>query len=122
MGLPVVTNPSPVISWIDPNTDVNGNLLTAGELTGVQVGIRDLAAAGSVAGTYPNSVSVNATTVQEAASLLFQSGGLVAGHEYAIAARSLAATPPGPGPWSTEYQFQFAPLAPPAAPTGLAIN
>ncbi len=121
MTLPIVTNPAPVASWNADNLDINGNLVPAGEISGYMVGIRDLAATGSAVGTYPNTASTNATTVAEALSLLYTSGAMVAGHDYAVAVKTLAATPPGPSAWSAEYQFTWQPIAAPAAPTGLTV-
>ena len=122
MTLPIVTNPKPTITWTDPTVDINNNPLPAGEVTGYNIGIRDLAASGSVAGTYPNTVAVlGAASTSEAMSLLLQSGALIPGHSYAVAGQTLAATPPGPSAWSVEFQFLFQPVAAPNPPTGFTV-
>lgn len=51
MTAPVV-NPIK-FTWVDATTNVDGSPITAGEVTGFQIGIRAVAAAGSIAGTYP---------------------------------------------------------------------
>jgi hypothetical protein len=123
MTLPIITDPKPTVTWTDPTTDINGAPLQAGEITGYNIGIRDLAAAGSVAGTYPNTAAVTgASTSSEALALLFQSGAMIAGHSYAVAGQTLAPTPPGPSAWSTEFQFTFQPLVAPNPPAGFSVS
>lgn len=120
--LPIITNLKPVVTWTDPTTDINGNPIPAGEVTGYNVGIRDLAAPGSIAGTYPNTAAVpGASSTSEALALLFQSGSLIPGHSYAVAGQTLAATPPGPSVWSNEVQFTFQPVAAPNPPTDFIV-
>lgn len=124
--LPVVTNPTPAATFTDPVADVNGNPIPAGEITGYNVGIRDLEAAGSVAGTYPNTAAVTgASSTSEALALLFSSGALVSGHSYAVAAQTLTNPSTLNSAWSAEYQFTFAPVVPPAQvlpPSGLTVG
>jgi hypothetical protein len=118
LALPVVTDPAPVVTWQDPTVPAGG-----APITGYNVGIRDLAATGTAVGTYPNTAAVSgASSASEALSLLFQSGSLVAGHGYAVAIQTLAATPPGPSAWSSEYQFLWQPLTAPPPPGSVIVT
>jgi hypothetical protein len=122
MALPIITNPKPVVTWTDATTDIDNNPIPAGEVTGYNIGIRDLAAAGSVAGTYPNTAAApGASATSEALSLLFQSGAMVSGRSYAVAGQTLAPAPAGPSAWSAEFQFTFQPIAQPNPPTGFTV-
>ena len=116
MTIATITDPAPTVSWVDPTQDVNNNVIPGGEITGYEVGIRDLNAAGSVAGTYANTLTTSATVTTGA--LLSATGTLkmVYGGSYAVAMRTLAGTPPGPSAWSPEQEFLWQPVAAPQPP------
>lgn len=117
-----VTNPKPVISWTDPTLDSSGNpLVPSDSPTQYLVGIRDVNAAGSAVGTYPNTYT--ATGGGATSCPLSDLGlALVYGHTYAVAAESQVGNPETlQSTWSAEYQFLWEPIAAPAAPTGVAV-
>jgi|HubBroStandDraft_1064217.scaffolds.fasta_scaffold76614_3 hypothetical protein len=122
-ALPIITDPTPSADWTPPTTDINGDPIPAGEITGYEIGIRDLAVTGSVAGTYPATVqATGATAITEALTSFIASKAMVPGHSYAIAAMTLANTPPGNSQWGVEYQFTWQPLAAPMPPTALTVT
>ena len=122
MSTPVVTTHDPAVSWLDPTLNTDGSPITAGEVSGYLIGIRDVNAAGSTAGAYP----VTATAVGGGATSALMSalgflGFLFRGGTYAVAAESEVGGA-GVGAWSPEFVFQYSPPAPvPNAPTALKV-
>ena len=104
-------NPT-IISWVDPTTNTDGSAINPAEITGYEIGARNVNAAGSVAGTYPITANVPAGSNSAPLSVL---GPLPAG-SYAGAARALG---PNDSGWSTEATFTIAPV--PASPTGFTV-
>jgi hypothetical protein len=122
MTTPVIGTKDPQVSWTDPTQNVDGAPITSGELSGYQIGIRDVSAAGSVAGTY----SLKATVAGGGAtSALMSALGFLAflfpGGTYAVAAESEVGGA-AVGAWSPEFVFTYSPPAPvPNAPTALKV-
>ncbi len=100
------------ISWVDPTTNTDGSPISASEITGYLLGLRSIAAAGSVAGVYPITATVAAGATSAPLSVF---GTLTAG-DYAAAAQAIG---PNNSAWSTEATFTIAPV--PNAPTGFTI-
>jgi len=100
------------ISWLDPATNTDGSPVNAAEITGYEIGVRSIAAAGSVAGTYPVTATVPAGDASAPLSVL---GPLPAG-DYAGAARAIG---PNDSAWSSEATFTIAPV--PNPPTNFSI-
>lgn len=102
--------------WVDPTTNVDGSAVTAGEISGYQIGIR---AASGTPGTYTTFAIVkDAAATSEAFSLL---GTTLAPGDYAAAIQTLSTTN-GNSPFSPEAKFTIdVPLSPPNAPTGFTV-
>lgn len=116
MTLPVVSLATGKATWTPPTANTDGSTITTGEVTGYIVGLRSLTAPGSVVGTYPiQSAPTAATAVSEALDAI--SANLKA-DQYAAAVQSQSIN--GPGPWSTEFQFQGVQPVP-GAPTGVSV-
>jgi len=98
-------------TWVDPTTNTDGSALTAGEVTGYTIGVRDTTAAGSAAGTYPMLTPItDAAATSEALSALTT---LLVPGSYAAAIRVAG---PVPSAWSVETTFAITPPTP-NAPT-----
>ena len=122
MTTPVISTLDPTVSWTDPTQNTDGTPITPGELSGYLVGLRDVNAAGSVAGTYPNTAAVQggAATSSLLSALGFLSH-MVRGGTYAVAAESEVGGA-AVGAWSAELIFTYSPPASvPMPPTGLHI-
>lgn len=110
-------------SWTDPTTNTDGSAVAAGEITAYTIGIRQVAdakgnpVAGSVAGTYPTTISApGAAAVSALGSSLAQA--LPAG-TYAAA---IQANGPVNSAFSNEVQFAIVPPPPtPSAPTNFLV-
>lgn len=98
-------------NWIDPTVNTDGGAVTAGEITGYQIGLRQ----GGSAGTYPITVAVASPT---ATSELFSAitPALVSG-TYEAAIRSVG---PTNSAWSAEVTFTIAGV--PTPPTGFSVS
>lgn len=98
-------------NWVDPTLNTDGGAVTAGEITGYQIGIRS----GGSAGTYPITVGVASPT---ATSELFSAINppLVSG-SYFAAIRSVG---PTDSAWSSEVSFTIAGV--PVPPTGFTVS
>lgn len=105
-----MTNPTTFI-WTDPTLNTDGSTITAGEITGYQIGVR----LGGVVGTYPIlSPVVAASAVTEAISAITPA---LAFASYFAAVRAIG---PNDSAWSAEQAFTLA--APtPSAPTGFSV-
>ncbi len=104
------------ISWIAPtqNASPAGTPITAGEITGYMIGARDVNAAGSVAGTYPITATVNDPTALSAPITVL---GTLAPGTYAASVMTLG---PSDSVWDpTEAQFTIAPI--PNPPSGFSV-
>lgn len=116
MTLPVVSITTGRITWTDPPLNTDGSAVSAGEITGFNVGFRAVNAAGSTPGQYPitageapSSTSAPLSGVQ----------GLIPGTEYAAAVQ--AATANGVSAWSTP-EFLFITAMPiPNPPTAVSV-
>jgi len=107
----IVTTKDPTISWVDPTLNTDGSAITAGEVSGYLVGIRDTAANPSVAGTYPKTAVVTGGGATSALmSVLGFLSGLVRGGTYAVAAESEVGGA-AVGAWSPEFVFTYSPPA-----------
>jgi hypothetical protein len=124
MPVQVVTVKDPTVSWTDPTLNTDGTPITAGELSGYLVGLRDVNAAGSAVGVYPKTATVaGASATSALLSVLGFLTSMVSGHTYGIAAESEVGGAAA-GPWSTELLFQYVPPVVPSvpeAPTALKI-
>jgi hypothetical protein len=127
-GAPVVTALDPSVSWTDPTLNTDGSPITPGELSGYLVGIRDVNAPGSTAGTYPKTSTVTGGSATSAPlSGLGFLAGMVRGGTYGIAAESEVGGA-AVGAWSAEMVFIYNPPIPkppvlvPMAPTSLVIT
>lgn len=109
-----MANPTKV-SWTPPTLNNDGSAISAGEITGYQLGYRKGVLGDAGAGVYtilPPADPPTATT-----DLISDiPGGLAAG-TYCVAGMTLAAA--GNSPWSAEVQFTIAPV--PLAPTGFTV-
>jgi hypothetical protein len=104
--------PNPTqFNWIDPTLNTDGGAVTAGEITGYQIGLRQ----GGSAGTYPITVAVASPT---ATSELFSaiSPALVSG-TYIAAIRSVG---PTDSAWSAEITFAITGV--PTPPTSFSVS
>ena len=114
----LVTNPT-AFSWTDPTTNTDGSPITAGEVSGYTIGVRNTAAAGSVAGTY--SVLVTDASATAVNLLLTAITPALGAGSYAAAIRTNSAN--GNSVWSAEQQFAIVPPPPiPNAPTNFSIG
>lgn len=103
-------------TWTDPTTNTDGTAVSTGEITGYTVGVRNTAATGSVAGTYPYSASAPAGATSELLSALtptLPTGVLLAGAVQALSSSN------GNSAWSTEATFTL--TAPPSPPAGFSV-
>jgi hypothetical protein len=110
----MANNPSK-FTWTDPTLNTDGTAVTAGEITGYAIGIRNTATTGSVAGTYPTIVNVPAAVTTFAINSIsppLTSGSFAAAIE-AITALTVSS-------WSTEVTFTLAPT--PDPPTGFTVS
>jgi hypothetical protein len=105
-------------AWVDPTTNTDGTPIAAGEITGYQLGIRNVA--NSNVGVYSIfSVVSSANAVSEAFTAL---GTTLAPGNYAAAIQTLS-TSNGPSAWSSpEVTFTWVSTAPPSAPTGFTVS
>lgn len=110
-----MTNPVQ-FTWTDPTANVDGSPIVAGEITGYTLGLRVTTATGSVAGTYPISLSVTGATA--ASALLSAISPILVPGSYAAAIESVG---PVNSAWSAEVTFTITPPTP-SAPTGLAVK
>lgn len=100
------------MSWVDPTTNTDGSPIAAGEITTYLLGVRDVNAAGSVAGVYPTTASVPATDTTAPLSVF----GVLKAGSYAAAAQ---ADGPNDSAWSAEATFTIVEV--PNAPTGFTV-
>lgn len=107
--------PNPTrFTWVDPTTNTDGTAITAGEVTGYEIGIR--VTAGSVAGIYPIIATVPGATA--ASELLTALGTVLVPGSYAAAIRSSG---PIASAWSAETTFTIVPPTPSAPTNFLAV-
>ncbi|HXN95994.1 MAG TPA: hypothetical protein VN879_15930 [Candidatus Acidoferrales bacterium] len=90
-------------TWTDPTTNTDGSPITAGEITGYSIGIRNTAAAGSVIGTYP--IVANVSGAAAGSELLTALGTVLAPGSYAAAIQTVG---PEVSPFSPEITFTIA--------------
>lgn len=105
-----MANPT-VFTWVVPTTNVDGSIITSGELTGYTIGV------GAAAGVYTimTSVADPAATSEPIAAL---SAVLVPGTYFAaIRAESTA----GPSDFSNEVSFSIA-ASPPVPPSNFFVS
>jgi hypothetical protein len=112
-------NPVPTIAtWTDPTTNTDGSPIAPGEITSFTLGVRDTTAAGSVAGTYPFSVSAPPTATSEPLNLI--KPVLPTGVLLAAAMRTDTAGPSSA--WTNEVTFTLPkPLPVPNPPSAFGI-
>lgn len=105
-------------TWVPPTTNKDGSALAPNEITAYDIGVRDAAAVGSVAGTYPVVTTVlGFTTTTEPLSNLAQ---VLKAGSYAAAIRSNSTVN---SDWSTEVLFTIdASGSQPNAPTAFAVS
>lgn len=109
-----MSNPT-VFSWTPPTTNTDGTPIAAGEITGYSVGVRDVAAAGSVAGTYTSFDMAPATATSATIAGLVPA--LKVPGSYAAAVQAVG---PVDSAWTAEVTFSL--VAPtPSAPTGFTV-
>ena len=111
-----MANPTEFI-WTIPTENTDGTPIVPGEITGYQIGIRNVA--NSNVGVYSIfSVVANAT----AGSLAFASlGATLPPGTYAGAAQTLSTTNGNSG-WSNEVTFTWQSTANPKSPTGFTVS
>lgn len=110
MTTPTINPATAKASWSDPTTNTDGTPITAGEITGYQLG------AGLSTGSYTILTSVtgpSATTVAISAIT-----PMLAANTYFAAVRAVTAT--GNSGWSNEFEFTIAPPIP-SNPTSFQI-
>jgi hypothetical protein len=105
-----MANPT-TFTWVDPTLNTDGGPVTAGEITGYQIGVRQ----GGSAGTYPTTLSVASPTATSA-PLSGISPPLVSG-SYNAAIRSVG---PTDSTWSAEASFTITGV--PNAPSGFSVS
>lgn len=106
-----MTNPT-TFAWTDPTTNTDGSAITAGEITGFNVGIRQAA---QPAGVYPITLPVASPSATSA--LIAAVSPALAPGDYVAAVQTVG---PTSSAWSNEAAFSLA--APvPSAPTGFSI-
>jgi hypothetical protein len=98
-------------AWAEPTVNTDGTTITAGEITGYEVGVRS----GGTAGTYPNTVNVTGATTLTV-PIASVTPALVSG-SYSAAVRAIG---PTDSAWSTEITFSLA--GTPTAPTGFSVS
>jgi hypothetical protein len=107
--------PNPTkFSWTEPTTNTDGTAIAAGEITGYTVGARLTTAAGSAAGTYPFTFTVQGAGMLSAPLSNF-SPALSPG-SYAAAVQAIG---PENSAWSTEATFTIAET--PSAPGNFSV-
>jgi hypothetical protein len=107
-----MANPTKFV-WLDPTLNTDGTAITAGEITGYNIGVRPST---GTAGVYPIMTSVaGATTVSEPLSAL---STVLAPGSYAAAIQSVG---PVNSAFSSEVTFTIAPPTP-SAPTGFNVS
>lgn len=113
--IPTINPATAKFTWTDPTTNADGSPLQAGEITGYDVGIRSVNAAGSAAGAYPivTNVPDPAATSEAVAAI----GTVLKPDTYAAAIRSAG---PVPSDWTPEVQFVIAQPVP-SSPTGFTV-
>jgi len=119
-----VTNPTQ-INWTDPTTNVDGSPVTAGEIVGYEVGVRDTSAAGSAAGSYPFGAKAPGAAVSELISAIpkLPTGVSLAAAVRAVTGVNDASGNPITSAWSSEATFTIAPPPPvPNPPTQVAVS
>lgn len=109
--------------WTPPTANIDNSPVTAGELTGVTIGIRSTTAVGSVAGTYPMTIPVpGATLTKELLSAAYAAGlAMLKPDTYMPSIREESVN--GPSLWLTENPataFQIVP-PPPMPPSNFSI-
>jgi hypothetical protein len=109
-----MSNPTK-FSWTDPTTNVDGTPITAGEITGYTLGIRQTTLSGSAAGTYPIQVPVAGATA--ASELISQISPALTPGGYAAAIQTVG---PVNSAWSAEATFTIAPPVP-NSPTNFTV-
>lgn len=112
-------------TWVDPTLNKDGSPVTAGEISGYEVGVRDTTASGSSAGAYPYGAKAPATATSELISLLTPSlpkGVLLAAAVRANTPNVDANNNPINSDWSTEATFTLTPPPPvPNPPTDFGV-
>lgn len=114
----MIINPKE-FDWTPATANTDGSAITAGELTGVTIGIRSMTAVGSIAGTYPMTIPVpGATVTKELLSAAYAAGlAMLKPDTYMPSIREESVN--GPSLWLAENlatQFQIVP--PPPNPPG----
>jgi hypothetical protein len=104
-----MANPT-TITWTPPVANTNNSPILTGEITGYTVGIRDVNAAGSVAGTYTTSFPASATATSALIPAL--APGSYAAAVQADTVNSMSA-------WSAETLFSV--VLVPNPPTNVAL-
>jgi hypothetical protein len=108
--------PNPTkFSWVDPTQNVDGTPIASGEITGYTIGIRNTATTGSVAGTYPITLTAPPTVTTDLISAI--TPALPAG-SYAAAIEANTAS--SNSVWSAEQDFTIAEV--PNPPTGFSVS
>jgi hypothetical protein len=107
-----MTNPVK-FTWTDPTVNTDGSAITAGEITGYQIGVRPST---GTAGTYPLLTAVaGATATSEAFTSL---STILAPGSYAAAIQAIGPSNSG---WSSEITFSIA--APiPSPPSAFSVG
>jgi hypothetical protein len=100
-------------TWTAPTTNSDGTPITAGEISGYQVGIR---LASGTAGTYPILAPVDPASASS--DLLSEVNPLLSPGSYAAAVQTLS--PNGNSAWSAEVAFTITPSIP-NPPSGFAV-
>ena len=117
MANPQVNLKTGKVAWTDPTLNTDNSPVTAGEITGYQVGFRSVTAAGSVVGTYPIlGQPVASTAVSEAISAVMTN---LTVDTYAASVRAVTAS--GNSAWGTEFVFDGV-LPLPLYPTGISVS
>ena len=113
-----MANPK-TFSWVDPTQNIDGTPIQPDEVTGYQIGIRNVNAANSNVGTYTIfAVVAGNTSTSEAFSAL---GTTLPPGSYAAAVQTLSVTN-GPSAWSTpEVTFNWVSTAAPNPPSGFSV-
>ena len=103
---------TPTFTWTDPTKNTDGTAITAGEVTGYQIGVRP---SSGTPGTYPVLTSIAGSTATS--EPLTSLSSVLAPGAYAAAIQAVG---PVNSAWSAEISFTIAPPTP-NPPTGFGL-
>lgn len=104
MAFPVLTTG---FTWTEPTQNVDGTPITAGEITGYQLGVR--ADGTGSAGTYAQTVSVTGSTASSLTASALKAALSLSPGDYWAAVRDVG---PVDSAWTNELPFSIPPPTP----------